>query len=225
MVTALSPSVSTQQKNIALDLAKEHGFNHRIIKTSEMENENYTRNPAERCYFCKSELYTKLSELRHQLGVEVIFDGNNADDLKDYRPGRKAASEGDVVSPLVEVDIHKEEIRRFSRRWKLSTWNQPAMPCLSSRFPYGVQITETKLHQVEQAEAFLRTLGLRNFRVRHHENLARIEVDPSEIPSILELGRLQRINTKFKAFGYHYVTLDLQGYRSGSLNELLSPES
>ena len=225
MVTAVSPAVSVQQRKIAVELAEKYHFNHRLIDTEEMENADYTRNPAKRCYFCKSELYDRLRQIGKRWGIDVIFDGCNADDLGDYRPGQLAASERGVISPLVEVGIHKKEIRAFSRRWNLPTWDQPAMPCLSSRFPYGIQITEDKLHQVERAEDFLRTMGLKNFRVRHHENLARIEVDPLEMTDILDQGVLSRINRAFKSLGYDYVTLDLQGFRSGSLNEVLSLES
>lgn len=225
MVTAVSPAVSAQQRKIAVELGEKYHFNHRLIDTQEMENADYTRNPAKRCYFCKSELYDRLRQMGKRWGIDVIFDGCNADDLGDYRPGQLAASERGVISPFVEVGIHKNEIRALSHRWKLPTWDQPAMPCLSSRFPYGIQITEAKLHQVEQAEDFLRTLGLKNFRVRHHENLARIEVDPLEITGILDQEVLRRVNRQFKSLGYHYVTLDLQGFRSGSLNEVLNLES
>lgn len=225
MVTAVSPAVSAQQRAIAAELAEKYHFNHQLIDTQEMENPNYTKNPAKRCYFCKTELYEQLQNLGGKLRIKVIFDGCNKDDLKDYRPGRLAASERGVMSPFAEIGIDKREVRALSRRWNLPTWDQPAMPCLSSRFPYGIEITETKLSQVEQAEDFLRQLGFKNFRVRHHENLARIEVDPLEMKSMLDQGVLGRINQEFKSFGYDYVTLDMQGFRSGSLNEVLSLDS
>ncbi|MFQ5928955.1 MAG: ATP-dependent sacrificial sulfur transferase LarE [Acidobacteriota bacterium] len=223
-VTAISPSVSELQREIAQDFARKYKLNHRVIHTGEMEDPNYTSNPANRCYFCKTELYTHLKRLREDWKLEVIFDGSNADDVGDYRPGRQAASEEGVVSPFIEVGINKEEIRGLSRKWELPTWDQPAMPCLSSRFPYGIGITEEKLRQVDQAESFLRALGLRNFRVRHHENLARIEVDRAEMARILDPELFDKISHQFKSLGYQYVTLDLQGFRSGSLNEILTAD-
>lgn len=223
-VTALSPSVSSLQKDIAIDFAHRYGLNHHLVKTGEMDNPDYTTNPSNRCYFCKTELYDQLEVLRERWDVEVIFDGSNADDVSDYRPGHKAAREREVISPLVETNITKEEIRKLSHKRGLPTWDQPAMPCLSSRFPYGVKITETKLGQVEQAEAFLRNLGLRNFRVRHHENLARIEVDQSEMSRLMDPKLFEQISSRFKSIGYSYVTLDLEGFRSGSLNEELKKD-
>ena len=223
-VTALSPSVSSLQKDIAIDFAHRYGLNHHLVKTGEMDNPDYTTNPSNRCYFCKTELYDQLEVLRERWDVEVIFDGSNADDVSDYRPGHKAAREREVISPLVETNITKEEIRKLSRKRGLPTWDQPAMPCLSSRFPYGVKITEKKLGQVEQAEAFLRNLGLCNFRVRHHENLARIEVDQSEMSRLMDPKLFEQISSRFKSIGYSYVTLDLEGFRSGSLNEELKKD-
>ena len=223
-VTALSPSVSSLQKDIAIDFAHRYGLNHHLVKTGEMDNPDYTTNPSNRCYFCKTELYDQLEVLRERWDVEVIFDGSNADDVSDYRPGHKAAREREVISPLVETNITKEEIRKLSRKRGLPTWDQPAMPCLSSRFPYGVKITEKKLGQVEQAEAFLRNLGLCNFRVRHHENLARIEVDQSEMSRLMDPKLFEQISSRLKSIGYSYVTLDLEGFRSGSLNEELKKD-
>ncbi len=221
-VTAISPSVSQQQKDLAQNFASCYGLNHRLIDTREMENPEYTKNPNNRCYFCKSELYTYLESVCQEFSAEAILDGSNIDDLGDYRPGRLAASEHVVVSPFIEAGICKEEIRALSRKWSLPSWDLPAMPCLSSRFPYGVEITKEKLHQVEQAESFLRDLGLSNFRVRHHEKLARIEVDRAEIGKILDVDLFEKITRRLKALGYQYVTLDLQGFRSGSLNEILA---
>ena len=221
VVTALSPSVSTMQREIAETFAEKYQLNHQVINTQEMDNPEYTSNPTNRCYFCKTELYEHLTHLRQDRHLDVIFDGSNADDVGDYRPGRQAADEKSVVSPFIEVGINKEEIRAISRKRELPTWDQPAMPCLSSRFPYGVGITDEKLRQVDQAEAYLRSLGLKSFRVRHHENLARIEVDRDEISAILDPKRFDEISRKLKDLGYQYVTLDLQGFRSGSLNEVL----
>lgn len=224
-VTALSPSVSEIQKEQALSFARTYGLNHSVIHTQEMENAGYTSNPANRCYFCKTELYSYLQRLRDEWQVQAIFDGSNTDDLGDYRPGRKAADEQSVRSPFIEVGLSKEEIRLLSKKWGLPTWDQPAMPCLSSRFPYGVAITEEKLRQVDRAESFLRKLGLKNFRVRHHETLARIEVDRNEMARLLDANMFDRINRELRSLGYQYVTLDLQGFRSGSLNEVLKIQS
>lgn len=220
-VTAISPSVSEMQKSLALQFARNHGLNHEVIFTQEMENPDYRKNPSNRCYFCKSELYTFLQRLRQEWQIDAIFDGSNVDDVGDYRPGRQAAREEAVISPFVEAGLSKEEIRILSRNWGLSTWDLPAMPCLSSRFPYGVAITEEKLRQVERAEAFLRELGFNNFRVRHHEKLARVEIDRAEMIRILEMDLLEKIHKELRSLGYQYVTLDMQGFRSGSLNELL----
>lgn len=224
-VTAVSPSVSEMQKELALSFARTYGLNHRTINTQEMEDPNYRSNPSNRCYFCKSELYAYLERVCGELQADVIFDGSNTDDLGDYRPGRQAGREHTVVSPFIESAINKEEIRALSRKWNLPTWDQPAMPCLSSRFPYGVAITEEKLRQVDRAESFLRGLGLKNFRVRHHENLARIEVDRTEVSKILDLNLFECISRELKSLGYQYITLDLQGFRSGSLNEGLTKKA
>lgn len=223
-VTAIAPSVSRMQRQIAQEFAKKYDLNHRLVYTQEMENPEYTSNPTNRCYFCKTELYDFLGQLREELQAEVVLDGSNADDVRDYRPGREAANERGVVSPFVAVNIDKNEIRALSHQWDLPTWDQPAMPCLSSRFPYGVEITEEKLRQVDEAEAFLRVLGFKEFRVRHHENLARIEVDQEEMPGIFDPVLFGKISSYFKSLGYHHVTLDLQGFRSGSLNEVFQIE-
>ncbi len=225
IITAISPSVSEMQKQLAVDFAQSYSLNHRVVHTREMENTDYTQNPSNRCYFCKSELYSHLSRLRELWNAEVIFDGANTDDVGDYRPGRKSAMEWGVVSPFIEVGLNKESIRRLSKKWDLPSWNLPAMPCLSSRFPYHVKITEAKLRQVEQAEQVLRDLGFRNFRVRHHEDLARIEIDSREMDKILALAVLDTVNRRLKGLGYRYVSLDLQGFRSGSLNEVLELEA
>ncbi|HSR67451.1 MAG TPA: ATP-dependent sacrificial sulfur transferase LarE [Acidobacteriota bacterium] len=220
-VTALSPAVSQMQREMAQEFARRHGLRHRFIDTAEMDLEGYTSNPANRCYFCKTELYGRLERLRLEWGVEAVLDGANLDDASDYRPGRQAAREKKVSSPLLECSISKDEIRSLSRKWGLKSWDKPAMPCLSSRFPYGVSITEAKLAQVEQAEAFLRGMGLSNFRVRHHEELARLEVDRRELPLLLDAGVMQRVHRHLRQLGYLYVTLDMKGFRSGSLNEAL----
>lgn len=225
MVTALSPSVSELQKDLVRDFVARFKLNHLFVDTLEMENPDYTANPTDRYYFCKSELFSRLERLRKEWGIEVIFDGSNADDVGDYRPGRKAAEEERVVSPLIEVGMTKQDIRHLSKKWGLPTWDLPAMPCLSSRLPYGVEVTPEKLRQVEKAEQYLRSLGFEQFRVRHHEELARIEIASSEMEKILDLQVFAQISQEFKNLGYQYVTLDLQGFRSGSLNELLQIEN
>lgn len=224
-VTAVSPALSVHQRRLAAEFAKTHQLNHVFVSTREMDDPNYVDNPVNRCYFCKSELYGKLLRLARQWGVEAIFDGSNLDDLGDYRPGRKAAAEHGVLSPLIEAGLDKQGVRRLSRKWGLSSWDRPAMPCLSSRFPYGVPITARKLRQVERSEAFLRRLGFRNFRVRHHEELARLEVDLAEMPRLSDPALLSRIEAKLRGYGYQQVTVDPQGFRSGSLNAVVELES
>ena len=225
VVTAISASVSERQKSLVSEFVSRYGLNHTVIESREMENPNYTSNPSNRCYFCKSELFSYLKTLKAQWGVSVIFDGSNTDDVGDYRPGRQAAGELDIVSPFIEIGLSKDDIRKLSQKNGLPTWDMPAMPCLSSRFPYGVEITEEKLRQVDRAESYLRDLGFKNFRVRHHDTLARIEIDRAEMPDILDMNLLDVIHQEFKTLGYHYVTLDLKGFRSGALNELLKLET
>jgi uncharacterized protein len=221
-VTALSPSVSKMQQKLVREFVDRYRLNHVFVQTRELDNPAYSRNTSDRCYFCKSELFGFLQEMREKEQVDIVFDGSNADDVRDYRPGRKAADEGGVMSPLIEVGMTKEEIRQLSRGWGLPTWDLPAMPCLSSRLPYGVEVTPEKLRQVEKAESVMREMGFREFRVRHHEELARLEIAQSEIKRMLDLEVFDEVNRRLKDLGYHYVTLDLQGFRSGSLNELLT---
>lgn len=217
-VTALSPSVSQRQEELARSFASRYSLQFSVINTSEMDREEYRSNPYNRCYYCKTELYAHLERLCRQWNAEVIFDGSNADDVADYRPGREAATERGIRSPLLEVGLTKSEIRFLSRRLGLPSWDQPAMPCLSSRFPYGVEITPQALQQVEDAESFLWSLGLRNFRVRHHHELARIEVAREEWAKIVDCEALETIGRQLKKIGYRYVTFDLSGFSSGSLN-------
>ncbi len=221
-MTALSPSVSGYQRELAERFATRHGLNHTFVQTREMDDPNYTSNPTNRCYFCKSELYSLFGRLCREWEAEVVLDGSNHDDRSDYRPGREASRERGVVSPLLEAGLTKAEVRELSRGWGLDTWDLPAMPCLSSRFPYGVAITEAKLRQVDRAESLLRRLGFRNFRVRHHETLARIELDEAEMPRFLDPTMFSTIDREFRAYGYRHVTLDLRGFQSGSLNQLIS---
>jgi uncharacterized protein len=220
-VTADSPSVPSHQRRMALEVAGRFGFAHEIIQTAELERPEYRANPANRCYFCKDELYGVLTRLAAARGLRTVVDGLNADDLTDFRPGRKAAAEQGVRSPLVEAELHKSEIRELSRRAGLPTADQPASACLSSRFPYGTPITPEKLRVVDEGEEALRDLGFRVFRVRHHGEIVRLEFAPSELPQALAPEMVERLAHLFKGLGFRYVTVDLEGYRTGSLNEVL----
>jgi len=220
-VTADSPSYPERHRAIALRVAREFGFAHVVIRTSEMSRPEYRANPANRCYYCKQELYTHLSALARERGVPVIVDGSNADDRGDYRPGRQAAREFGVRSPLDEADLTKDDIRELSRRAGLPTWDQPASACLSSRIPYFSEVTDEKLRMIERAENVLRDLGFRICRVRHHDALARIELSRDEIARALEPEMADAIDRGLRTIGYEHVTIDLRGYRLGSLNEAL----
>jgi uncharacterized protein len=223
-ITADSPSYPEQHRQMARRIAGQFGFRHEIIRTNELERAEYRANPGNRCYYCKHELYTHLTRIASERDA-VVVDGNNADDRGDYRPGRQAAREFGVRSPLDEVNLHKDEIRELSRLAGLPTWDEPASACLSSRVPYHTQVTEEKLRTIELAEERLRSLGFRVCRVRHHDELARIEVGRDELPRALDEEVRATIVRELKALGYRYVTIDLQGYRTGSLNEglLLRP--
>jgi pyridinium-3,5-biscarboxylic acid mononucleotide sulfurtransferase len=217
-VTADSPSYPERHRALAIRIAHDFGLRHEIIHTSELDRPEYRANPANRCYYCKHELYTHLSQIAQARGA-IVVDGNNADDRGDYRPGRQAAREFGVRSPLDEVDLTKDEIRDLSKRAGLPTWDEPASACLSSRIPYHSEVTGEKLRTIERAEQALRELGFRVFRVRHHDELARIEIARDEMPRALEPTIATAIVRELKAAGYKYVSLDLQGYRMGSLNE------
>jgi uncharacterized protein len=223
-ITADSPSYPERHRRLAIQIAEQLGFRHEIIRTDELERQEYRANPANRCYYCKHELYTHLTRIATDRSA-VVVDGNNADDRGDYRPGRQAAREFGVRSPLDEVDLTKNEIRELSRRAGLPTWDEPASACLSSRIPYHTEVTVEKLQTIERAEAALRRLGFRVCRVRHHDDLARVEIGRDEMARALEPDTTAAIVRELKAAGYRYVTLDLQGYRTGSLNEglLLRP--
>jgi len=220
-VTGDSASYPAFQREFAGQLTTQFGIRHRIIFTEEFQDSNYTSNPANRCYYCKSELYTKLDQLKREDGFDVICDGTNADDVGDYRPGRQAAREMGVRSPLLECGMSKSDIREMSRRAGLPTWDQPASPCLSSRVPYGQVVTIEKLSMIDKAEMSLKVLGFRQVRVRHHGDVARIEVAEEEMPRALEPEMASRMSAALKALGFKFVTLDLEGYRTGSLNESL----
>ena len=223
-VTADSPSYPERHRQLAVRIAREFGLRHEIIQTHELDVPDYRANPANRCYFCKRELYTHLSRIAAERDATVV-DGNNADDRGDYRPGRQAAREFGVRSPLDEVDLTKAEIRELSRQAGLPTWDEPASACLSSRIPYHHDVTDEKLRTIERAEDALRGLGFRVFRVRHHDEVARLEIAREEMVRALEPEMAAAIVRALKAVGYRYISLDLQGYRTGSLNEglLLRP--
>ena len=220
-VTGDSASYPTFQRELADRLTKQFGIHHEFVFTREFEDANYTSNPSNRCYYCKTELYTKLDELRRARDFDFICDGSNADDVGDYRPGRNAAREVGVRSPLEECALTKAEIRELSRRAGLPTWDEPASACLSSRVPYGQVVTIEKLSMVDKAEIALKELGFRQVRVRHHGDVARIEVAEEELPRALDSKMAGRMSAALKALGFRYVALDLDGYRTGSLNEAL----
>lgn len=221
-VTARSETYPDSELEEAKRLAKEIGIMHSVIDTSELAIEGFADNPPNRCYFCKTELFAKLREVAKQHGFLNVVDGANLDDTNDYRPGLEASKEQGVRSPLKEAGMTKADVREASKVLKLSTWDKPAYACLSSRFPYGQPITEEKISMVSDAEKYLRSLGLRQFRVRHHETIARIEVLPEDINSLLNPAVKEELVNKFKHIGFTYVTLDLEGFRSGSMNEVLN---
>lgn len=220
-VTADSPSYPERHRALALRLVREFGFNHLVIQTAEMMRPEYRANPANRCYYCKHELYTHLSAIARERGIPVVADGSNADDRGDYRPGRQAAREFAVRSPLDEAGLTKNDIRELSRRAGLPTWDEPASACLSSRIPYFSEVTGEKLRMIERAENVLRDLGFRICRVRHHDTIARLELGPGEIARALEPATAETIDRELRAIGYAHVTVDLRGYRRGSLNDAL----
>jgi uncharacterized protein len=229
-VTADSPSYPDRHRQMAISLARSFGFHHELIRTYELESPDYRANPANRCYFCKTELYSHLAAITRERGIEAIVDGSNADDRGDYRPGRQAAREHGVRSPLDEVGLTKAEIRELSHRAGLPTWDEPASACLSSRIPYFNEVTDAKLRMIERAEAVLHGLGFRICRVRHHggtaENagsgaIARLELGRDEIARAMQPDVAGTIDTELRALGYQHVVVDLRGYRLGSLNEAL----
>jgi uncharacterized protein len=220
-VTAISPSLLPDDLEAAQQQAIQIGIPHRWVETHEMENPNYAQNPTNRCYFCKSELYDTLKPLAQEWGYAYVVDGVNADDLQDYRPGIQAAKERGTRSPLAEVGISKLEVRQISQSLDLPWWDKPAQPCLSSRFPYGETITIEKLQRVGQAERYLRQLGFKTLRVRSQDGTARIELPADEIQSFMRQTDLPTLIKTFKSYGFAYVTLDLEGFYSGKLNDLL----
>jgi uncharacterized protein len=219
-VIGVSPSIPASEVEEAKALAAQIGIRHVLLGTSEMDRPGYVENSPQRCYHCKTELYSLLEEMSDVDGYAYVADGCNMDDLGDHRPGRVAASEHRVRSPLIEAGLTKAEIRELSKERGLPTWDKPAMACLSSRIPYGTPVTVDALDQIGAAEAFLRGLGIRQLRVRHHGDVARIEVESENIAAVVE--NRERIVRRLKNLGYQYVTIDLAGFRSGSMNETLT---
>jgi len=220
-ITALSPSFSAYDREQAEAFVRHVGLRHEFIETREVENPLYIANSPDRCYHCKAELFVELDKRRVALGFAAVAYGVNADDTQDFRPGHRAAGEHNVLGPLLEVGLRKAEIRALSRHLSLPTWDRPASACLASRIPYGTPVTPEKLSIIEQGEAILRELGFRQFRVRFHQELARIEIAPDELPRALNAEMAAVLAERFKRLGFAYVTLDLEGYRQGSLNRAL----
>jgi pyridinium-3,5-biscarboxylic acid mononucleotide sulfurtransferase len=221
-VTALSPSFSSHDKHVVEESVAKIGVPHEFVETHEMDNPAYRTNQSDRCYFCKDELFSVLDRLALSRGFAAVAYGVNADDTLDFRPGHRAATEHRVLAPLLDVGLAKSEIRQLSQRAGLSTWDRPASACLASRVPYGTEVTPERLALVERGEAALRALGFRQFRVRIHDNLARVEISPDELPRAFSMEMAATIAEHLKSAGFAYVALDPQGYRPGSLNEALS---
>jgi uncharacterized protein len=221
LVTADSETYPEAELAAARRLAELMRLRHVVVRTDELANPEYARNGANRCFFCKEELFGRLAPIAEREGIGTLVYGANMDDLGDHRPGMKSAAERGVRAPLIEAELTKREIRELSRQLGLPTWDKPSFACLSSRFQYGDRITAEKLRQVDAAESFVRSLGFRQFRVRHHDRLARLEIPLDEIPRLWEDGRHQAIVTRFRELGYLYVAVDLGGFQSGSANLLL----
>jgi len=220
-VTGVSPSIAASEVEEAKELARRIGIDHATLGTSEMDRPGYVENSPQRCYHCKTELYGLLEEMARERGYAFVVDGCNLDDTGDYRPGRTAAAEHGVRSPLVDAGFTKDDVRLASLDRGLPTWDKPAMACLSSRIPYGTPVTVEALERIAAAEAFLRSLGIRQLRVRHHDDVARIEVEPEAMTVLMQGDNRTRAVERLKELGYKYVALDLAGFRSGSLNEVL----
>ncbi|NOY64082.1 MAG: ATP-dependent sacrificial sulfur transferase LarE [Nitrospirae bacterium] len=223
-VTATSPTYPESELREAIELAESMNVRHLVISSNELEIPGFSENSTNRCYHCKNELFRKLKTIAEEHGIGNVVDGSNHDDTRDFRPGRRAARELGVRSPLSEAGLTKKEIRYLSKQLGLRTWNKPSFACLSSRFPYGERITEEKLRKVERAERFLRELGFTQFRVRHHNGIARLEFLPEEMSFFNDADLRVRIDTELKRIGFNYVTVDLLGYRTGSMNEVIKTD-
>ncbi len=221
-VTARSLSFPEREFREAVDFANKNGIRHVIVESEELDIEGFADNPVNRCYLCKRELFSKILDYARHNAIRYVADGSNVDDLGDYRPGMEAIKELGIVCPLREAGLGKEDIRKLSKELGLPTWDKPAFACLSSRFPYGHRITKEKLQAVDQMERFLMELGFKQVRVRIHDEVARIEVAAQERSKFFDTALMDRVYEKFKAFGFAYVTLDLKGYRTGSMNEVLN---
>jgi len=222
---ATSETYPEEETEAAKNFAMSIGASYIMLHTDEMTDPQFVANDPNRCYFCKQELFGKLRAVAENEGLAWVADGSNSDDTGDYRPGRKAASELEVRSPLLEAGLTKSEIRELSRERGLPTWDKPSMACLSSRIPYGTSITPERLDRIFRAESYLRRLGLKQVRVRHHDDIARIEVEAKDLSLLLDEGKRAEVVKEFRAIGYAYVTLDLAGYRTGSMNEVLGKKS
>jgi len=220
-VTAVSETYPPGELEAAQAFARSLGVTHRVLHTSELESEQFVANPPDRCYYCKQELFGKLRQIADQEGIMAVLDGSNVDDLKDHRPGMKAAAEFSVRSPLREAGFSKSDVRACARMLDLPVWDKPSLACLSSRIPYGTRITPTILHSIQSAEDLLRVHGFLGVRVRHHGDIARIEADRAESGRLLDPVVADKIAAAFKALGYTYICLDIEGYRTGSMNETL----
>jgi len=218
-VTGISSTFSQKENEEAEYFARNLSVKHIFVDSEEAENDDFSKNSKNRCYFCKKELFSKIKQVAEENNISFVLDGSNADDVNDYRPGFKAIKELNVVSPLMDAGLTKEEIRSFSKDMGLPTWDKPAFACLASRFPYGIEITKSRLEKVEKAEDFVRKIGVKQFRVRYHEDVARIEVLKTDFETVLKNSDV--ITKRFKELGFKYVTLDIEGYRTGSLNEVL----
>jgi uncharacterized protein len=220
-VTGDSPSLAQHQREETARIVQQFGFRAEIVQTEELDDAAYRANGPNRCYFCKDELYGKLEPLARARNFDFIVDGSTTDDLGDYRPGRAAANEHGVRSPLIEIGMSKQEVRELSRKAGLPTWDKPASPCLSSRIAYGTPVTIARLSTVDRGEEILRELGFREFRVRHHDSLVRLEIAPAEMDRALRSEVVEELARRFRELGFKYVTLDLHGYRTGAMNEAL----
>src|SRR5215211_6968645 len=220
-ITGQSASLPAYQRAEIDRVVEKFGFQHEVIQTDELENPSYSANNPDRCFFCKDELYMKLESVARGRGIQNIVDGSTVDDVGDYRPGRRAAMQHAVRSPLIEAGLTKSEVRELSRKATLPTWDQPRSPCLSSRIAYGTTVTIERLSKVDRGEEILREFGFREFRVRHHDQLVRLEIATAEMDRVMDKAMFQKLAARFRELGFKYVTLDLEGFRSGSMNEVL----
>jgi uncharacterized protein len=220
-VIATSPTYPAEEMDQAVEIAKRERVKYLVIETSEFDDERFVSNPKDRCYFCKKELFAKLKEIAKKEKLDRVIDGSNVDDRSDFRPGSKAKEELGVRSPLAEAGFTKNDIRELSKELGLPTWDKPSCACLASRIPYGTRITEDLVTRIDEAEKFVRGLGFKEVRVRHHGNIARIELGADEIPMMIGDGAMEKVSKKLESLGYLYVTVDLKGFRTGSMNEVL----